>query len=303
MLLTILVLALLAALAAYLYTPDKPRAALEAQYAQSPSTFQGVAGIRLHLRDTGAKNAPTLILLHGFGSSLHTWDAWAQALQTDHRVIRFDLPGFGLTGPDATGDYSDTRAIAIILALMDQLHVAKATLIGNSMGGRIAWRFSAAHPERTEKLVLISPDGFASPGIEYDKPPAIPALMRILPYVLPTLLLRINLAPSYADPTRLQPITFERYRDMMLTPGNRQAILDRMAQMTLPNPIPLLRTIAAPTLLLWGERDAMIPFRNAADYQAALPHATLAPLPTLGHVPQEEAPNLSLIPVQAFLAP
>ena len=302
MLLALLLLALLAAAAAYLYTPDKSRTALEAKYAQPPSEFLTIEGVRLHLRDTGPRNAPALILIHGFASSLQTWDAWSEALETTYRVIRFDLPGFGLTGPDPTDDYSDERSIALIQALMDRLQIPKATLIGNSMGGRIAWRFAAAHPARTEKLVLISPDGFASFGIEYGKTPTVPALMRILPYVLPTALLRMNLAPSYADPTRLQPATVERYRDMMLVPGNRQAILDRMAQMRLPNPIPLLRTIQTPTLLLWGERDAMIPFRNAADYEAALPHATLAPLPTLGHVPQEEAPTLSLIPLKAFLA-
>jgi pimeloyl-ACP methyl ester carboxylesterase len=88
---------------------------------------------------------------------------------------------------------------------------------------------------------------------------------------------------------------------MMLAPGARAAMVARMQQVRLTDPVPLLRRIDAPTLLLWGEKDALIPFTNAADYMAALPHAELAPLPGLGHVPFEEAPDRSLAPVLPFL--
>ncbi len=294
---------LLIGLGAWLYTPDKPRAALEAEYAPPPSAFIEAAGLRLHLRDTGPRDAPPIIMLHGFASSLHTWEAWSNLLSPAYRVVRFDLPGFGLTGADPTGDYSDQRAIDVILALMDRLGLAKATIIGNSMGGRIAWRFAAAHPGRMDKLVLISPDGFASPGVAYNRKPVVPALMKVLPYTLPAFLLRQSLAPSYADPSHLNDPVVARYRAMMLAPGVRSAILDRMAQMTLPDPVPILQGLRTPTLLLWGERDAMIPVSNAADYLAALPDARLIRLPGLGHVPFEEAPETSIIPLRKFLAP
>ncbi|RYY97290.1 MAG: hypothetical protein EOO24_19995 [Comamonadaceae bacterium] len=88
----------------------------------------------------------------------------------------------------------------------------------------------------------------------------------------------------------------------MRAPGAREAMLSRMAQTVLVDPVPLLQTIRAPTLLLWGERDAMIPFANSADYLKALPQARFAPLPGVGHLPQEEAPVTSLALVQAFLA-
>ena len=93
-----------------------------------------------------------------------------------------------------------------------------------------------------------------------------------------------------------------RYRDLMLAPGVRDAMIARMEQVMLEDPEPLLRGIQAPTLLLWGEKDAMIPISNAADYLRTLPDATLATLPGLGHVPQEESPAVALAPVQAFLA-
>jgi pimeloyl-ACP methyl ester carboxylesterase len=88
----------------------------------------------------------------------------------------------------------------------------------------------------------------------------------------------------------------------MLAPGVRRAMLARMEQTVREDPVPLLRRIRAPVLLVWGEKDAMIPFSNAADYTKVLPHSRLVAFPGLGHVPQEEAPAKSLVPVKAFLA-
>jgi pimeloyl-ACP methyl ester carboxylesterase len=284
-----------------LYAPDKPRAELEAQYAQPPSEFIMVAGMRMHVRDTGPRDAPPVILLHGLGSSLLTWEPWARTLSYTHRVIRYDLPGFGLTGPDPSGDYFDTRSVAVLAALMDTLSIKRASLVGNSMGGRLAWMFAAEHPDRVDRLVLISPDGFASPEFAYGKKPDVPAVAEILPYTLPTGVLRLTLEPAYGDPKRLTPETVQRYRDMILAPGVRQALLDRTAQIMLEPPEPLLRHVQAPTLLVWGEKDGFIPFSNAGDYLAAMPHVRLLVFPDLGHVPMEEAPARSLAPVEAFL--
>ena len=128
---------------AWLYTPDKSRAELDAKYHLGPGDYREAAGIRVRLQDTGPRDAPTVILLHGFGSSLETWDAWSDELSSDHRVVRLDLPGFGLTGPDPSGDYSDARTMVILAALMDGLGIQRASVVGNSMGGRIAWKFAA----------------------------------------------------------------------------------------------------------------------------------------------------------------
>lgn len=286
----------------WLYTPDLAREDLEARYAAPPSIFVAADGVRVHVRDTGPRDAPAIIMLHGFGASLHTWEDWAQALSAEYRVIRFDLPGFGLTGADPTGDYTDARAEAVLAALMDTLHVPRAILVGNSMGGRIAWRFAASHKPRVTRLVLISPDGFAGAGFAYGQAIGVPMTARLLPYVLPTPLLRASLAPAYGDPQRLTEAVVARYRDMILAPGVRDAALARMEQVVLADPVPALRSLHVPVLLLWGEQDRMIPIGNAADYLAALPDARLVVLPGLGHVPQEESPAEALAPVRAFLA-
>lgn len=293
--------ATLVAAAIWLYTPDRPRAALEALYLAASSDYVQAAGMRLHVRDSGPREAPAIVLLHGFGSSLHTWEAWAGALAGRYRVIRLDLPGSGLTGPDPTGDYSDRRSREVLAALMDRLAVRRATFVGNSIGGRIAWSFAAATPERVDKLVLISPDGFASPGTAYGTAPKIPAWIGLFRYVLPTALVRSSLKPAYGDPSLLAEATVARYRDLMLAPGVRGAMIARLEQSTKTDPEPLLRAIQAPTLLLWGDRDALIPVSNAADYARLIPDTTAAILSGLGHVPMEEAPDVSLEPVRRFL--
>lgn len=284
------------------YTPDETRSRLEARYLVSAGDYVQLAGLRLHLRDTGPSGAPAIVLLHGFGSSLQTWDAWVGRLCERYRVIRYDLPGFGLTGADPTGDYSEARGIEVLQAVLDHLQIRRSVLIGNSMGGKLAWEFAAQHPERVEKLVLISPDGFASPGFAYGQPASVPAMLRLLPYSMPKALLRMSLVSAYGDPAALSDDIVTRYWDMMRAPGVRRAVIERLKQTILQEPEPMLRRVQAPTLLIWGEKDGMIPFDNSTDYLKNLPHATLVPLPGLGHVPQEEAPNASLSPVLAFLS-
>jgi len=292
---------LLAVAAGWLWTPDKDRALLEARYATAPTDFITVGGVRLHVRDTGPRDAAAVIMLHGLGASLHTWESLAAGLSTTGRVVRYDLPGAGLTGVDPTGDYADERGMEVLLALMDGLGLARASLLGHSMGGRLAWRFAAHHGDRIDKLVLIAPDGFASPGFAYGKPPEVPATMQLMKYVLPRPLLRMGLAPAYADSAALTDALVARYHDLLLVPGVRGAMIARMEQSVLQDPVPILATIEAPTLLVWGDADAMIPIANAADYVAALPSATLVTLPGVGHIPQEEAPAKVLAVVGDFL--
>lgn len=292
---------ILALLAFWLWTPDRDLAELDAAYLQAPGDRIEVAGTRLHVRDSGPKDAPAVILIHGFGGSLHTWEPWAQVLAADHRVIRFDLPGSGLSAPDPTGDYTDARSLQLLIALMDRLGIARASVIGHSIGGRIAWTFAARHPERVDRLVLVAPDGFASPGFTYGQAPEVPVSVQLMRYVLPKPLLRMSLEPAYGDPAFLSRELTTRYHDLMLAPGSRDALIARMQQTTLVDPLPLLRGIGAPTLLLWGEADAMIPVANAADYLKAIPNAKLVTLPGVGHLPHEEAAQRSISSVRTFL--
>ena len=308
----VLALGALTLLSLWLWTPDLPRATLEARYLAAPADLRQVGPWQLHVRDSGPPSsapgksdaqtdAPAVVLLHGFGSSLQTWDIWAQGLAASHRVVRIDLPGSGLSPPDLANDYRDERSLQLLNALLDDMGLSSVSLVGHSMGGRIAWTFAAKFPERINKLVLVAPDGYASFGFEYGKPMEVPATMGLMRHVLPKPLLRMNLQAAYAQPESLSDAVTTRYHDLILAPGARQAMLDRLAQTVLQEPGPLLRQIRAPTLLVWGEADAMIPVSNASDYLQAITGSRLVSWPQVGHLPQEEAAQLSLKAVVDFL--
>ena len=284
-----------------IWTPDQTRQSLESQYAKPPSQFMEVLGNRVHLRDTGEKNAPAILMIHGFGASLHTWDTWATLLEKDYRIIRLDLPGFGLTGPEVTNNYSDDRTNAILLEILRQLEIPQVVVIGNSIGGRIAWYFTSQYPQQVSHVILLSPDGFQSPGMTYGRAHEVPIMMSGMQWVMPKWLLKANLVPAYDDPASLQEDLLSRYFDLMLLPGVRSAMLERMRQTILKDPIPYLKTIQQPTLILWGESDRLIPVSNAQDYVKVMPHATLQALKKVGHLPQEEKANKNIKYVVEFL--
>ena len=298
--LALISLILLAAL--YLWTPDKSKAELEKIYGSPKNAYVSALGVNFHYQDTGpSKNAIPILFLHGFGASLQTWDTWAQALSEDYRVISVDLPGFGLTGEDPSGIYTDQRSVEVLEAFLKELKIPKVVLVGNSMGGKFAWQFAARYPNQVAKLVLISPDGYASPGIEYGKKTEVPAIAELYRYFFSKTFLAMNLEPAYANPKTLNDALVSRYYDLMLAPGVRGAILARMQQTVLQDPVPSLASIQVPTLLIWGEKDAFIPISNSNDYLKVMPNAKRVSLPNIGHLPQEEQPTIGLAALKEFL--
>ena len=285
------------------WTPDKSEELLLQSYSRPGTARLMVQQQPVFVQDSGPRDAPAILLLHGFGASLQAWDDWAPALEKNLRVLRIDIPGFGLSGPAVNQDYSDAADVARVIAVMDQLGVQQVIVAGHSMGGRIAWNLAAAHPERVSQLVLLSPDGFPDPNAKSDKTYEVPALLGLLPYSLPQWALRMGgVAPAFADNSQLTPQMMQRYHDMMLAPGVRTALLERMRQTRNSDPVSRLQSIKAPTLLLWGEKDAFIPVSNAQDYLKAMPQAKLVTLPDVGHVLHEEAPQASVQAVLDFLS-
>ena len=296
-------IAFLLALSVWLaWTPDKTEQVLLQSYNRPGTARLMVQQQPVFVQDSGPRDAPAILLLHGFGASLQAWDDWTPALEKNLRVLRIDIPGFGLSGPAVNQDYSDAADVARVIAVMDQLGVQQVIVAGHSMGGRIAWNLAAAHPERVSQLVLISPDGFPDPNAKSDKTYEVPALLGLLPYSLPKWALRMGgVAPAFADDSQLTPQMMQRYHDMMLAPGVRTALLERMRQTRNSAPVSRLQSIKVPTLLLWGEKDAFIPVSNAQDYLKAMPQAKLVTLPGVGHVLHEEAPQVSVQLVTEFL--
>ena len=284
-----------------LWTPDLERVELEKRYvASSPQTLD-VDGLKVHYKETGPKGAPALLLLHGFGSSLQAWDDWSLKLEQKYRVIRLDLPGFGLTGASPAHDYSEEKDLVVLTHFADKLGLEKFSVIGHSMGGKMAWSLAASQPERVQALVLMAPDGFPETKDIGTKPYEVPAIMGLIKYVLPKYLVRKSIEPAFADADALNDALVNRYFDMLRAPGVRGAILNRSNQTIYTDPVPRLKAIKAPTLLIWGEQDQMIPSTNAQSYANFLSNSTTVLVPKLGHLLQEEQPEKGLAAVMQFL--
>lgn len=292
---------ILAAVVFAFWTPDMSAAELEKRYAKPSLSVLEVDGLNIRYKDTGSKSAPVLLLLHGFGSSLQTWDDWSAQLEPHYRVIRLDLPGFGLTGPSPVNDYSEEQDLATLTHFVDKLGIAELSVIGHSMGGKLAWMFAAAQGPRVKVLVLMAPDGYPQAQDIGTQPYAMPAVMGLMKFFLPKYGVRKSLEPAFFDATALDERLIQRYHDMLRAPGVRGAILERGQQTIYTDPVPRLKKITAPTLLLWGQDDLMIPSSNAQSYAAVLADSQTALLPNLGHLLQEEQAHLGLAQVTQFL--
>lgn len=278
---------------------DIPESELEPRYTSSASRFVIVDGLRIHYRDEG--DGLVVLLLHGNGSSLHTWDGWTQVLRNDFRVIRLDLPGFGLTGPNASGEYSCVALAAFLDRFVNQLQLTNFHLVGNSMGGAVAWNYALDHPDKVRKLILVDARGFPR-----DKPRALvrwarmPLLNRLFRYATPRWLVEQQVKVMYADDTKVTDALVQRYYDLTRREGNREAIIARW-RLSEVSHVDRLRELRMPTLILWGREDQVFPAEDAYRFRALIPNAEVVVYPGAGHVPMEERSEETVADARRFL--
>jgi pimeloyl-ACP methyl ester carboxylesterase len=278
---------------------------LTARWAPPPSQFVTIDGMRVHVRDEGPRDDPApLILLHGTGASLHTWDGWARVLSEQRRVVRFDLPGFGLTGPDPRDDYSIEAYVATAMAVADALGIDTFDVGGNSLGGHVAWAAAVLHPDRVHRLVLVDSTGypFDSESVPIGfRLARTPVVRDWLDDVLSRRLVEASVRDVYGDPDRVTTELVDRYFELTTRAGNRRALVLRLGQLRadeLSDRIPELRQ---PTLILWGAKDRLVPLEVGRRFAREIRGSRLIVFDELGHVPQEEDPAATVRPVIEFM--
>jgi pimeloyl-ACP methyl ester carboxylesterase len=286
--------------------PDRTVESLVARWAAPPSDFIELNGQLVHLRDIGPRHDPQpIVLVHGTSASLHTWEGWMAELAKTRRVIAFDLPGFGLTGPRADNDYSADADARFTLALLDRLKLPPVVLGGNSLGGMVAWRVATLAPERVQRLILVDaaglPDSITSIPLGW-RLARTPVLGAVSEWALPREMVVQGLVKAYADPEKISADLVDRYYELTLREGNRSALRERLQQFQPGVDAERINSIRQPTLILWGGRDGIIAPASAQEFQRRIPGSTLVVFERLGHVPHEEDPAATLVPVQAFLA-
>lgn len=274
---------------------------LKDKYAYPSSSFISIDGINVHYRDVGKGEA--ILLIHGTGASLHTWEKWIDILSPGYRVISFDLPGFGLTGPDPNHNYQISRYTVILDSLMVKLKVDSFHIAGNSLGGLVAWRYTTQFPQKILTLNLIDAAGLPQPG---KKPPFIfqlaklPVLSTLMQKVTPKSIIENSMLDVYKNDQLVTEKLIDRYFELSLREGNRTAFVKRMSQLNEKLDIGDLKKITAPVLIQWGKDDRWIPLAKGYEFKKIIPKAELK-IYNSGHVPMEENPMETVEDYMIFL--
>jgi pimeloyl-ACP methyl ester carboxylesterase len=280
-------------------TNDIPLEELKVEFKNKNSRFVEVDGIFVHYVDEG--NGSPIILLHGTGASLHTWDLWSEKLKDKYRVLRITLPGFGLSGPRSDKKYKTKDYVNLLESFVELMGIEKFYLAGNSLGGSIAWLYTSFYQKKVKKLILINSSGF-----ELDEMPFVIRIARnnylnfLIKKTSPQFLIKKSLKEVFYDDNLVSKSITDRYYKLNLREGNRQAFIDR-ALVNYIDYTPRLKKIKSPTLILWGKNDEWINVKYAKKFKTMIKGSRLSIMNETGHIPMEERPFESLEIVMDFL--
>jgi len=294
----ILVILFLVGLISACSTPPNQKELVE-KYTNEHSKFLPLNEMNIHYREEG--EGEVIVLLHGTASSLHAWDKWTEALKKNYRVVRVDLPGFGLTGPHPNDLYEIDSDIQFINAFMQKLGYKTFHLVGSSLGGRIAWEYSLKHPKQVSSITLINALGYP----QENWPPAIemaqwPVMDTLVANLSPRFMFSVGLKEIYFDEEMVDDQLIDRYYELAHYPGNMGAFPKRV-KAKLDTESSIIKNVSVPTLILWGEEDLFFPVSRAFDFGKDITHATVQTYPNVGHLPMEEVPSKSVNDFKMFL--
>jgi pimeloyl-ACP methyl ester carboxylesterase len=287
--------------------PEIPLAELEARYGGRGSAYVDLpGGVRLHYVAAGDPAQPAVVLVHGYGDAYTSWEGWLPALAAGHRVYAIDLPGHGLTSAPEGYRASAAGYVAVVDAFAAALALPRFALVGNSMGGGVAWQHALAHGERLSALVLVDAAGWPLPP-----PKELPLAFRILQYRAGRwLLAHIDNRPlideglrrDVVDASVITPAFVDRWAAFQRAPGHREILMSAELGSFGSATEQTLATLRVPTLVLHGEADTLIPVASGRRFAASIPGARLVTYPKVGHLPQVEIPARSVADVVSFLA-
>lgn len=266
---------------------------------ERPGGMVYVGGTGLHYVERG--HGPPMVLVHGFLGSTVNFRVVMERLAPQVRAVALDLPGFGYSDRPLDIDLSHTAMAELLRAALDRLGIERATVLGHSMGGVIAMRLAAAHPERVERLILVA----APAPDEVHRLPLYPLLRPALPVALVLALaamphIRRSLRDLTYDPEFITDERWQAYTRPRRLHGSAHALIKLLGDIGHDPPLDPA-DIATRTLLLWGEADTAVPLRVAHRLHALMPDARLEVVPRAGHLVLEEQPDVSANAILRFL--
>lgn len=283
---------------------DKKLETLLPIYTSKESKFMPVLGMNVHYRIEGNESdSVPLVLIHGTSASLHTWDSLTLLLKDKKKIIRFDLPAFGLTGPNKENIYNTDIYSVFVDSVLEKLQVTSCIVAGNSLGGSIAWHYALYNKTRVQQLILLDASGYPKKNEKGSlgfKIASIPVINNLLLWVTPNFLVKKSLEGIFVDKNKINEESVNRYHDLLLREGNRKAALSIFKSGFTPNPAPI-KTISKPTLIIWGDQDQLINVSNAYLFNKDIKGSKLVVLQNVGHAPMEETPAKVAAEIATFL--
>lgn len=285
----------------------RPLAELTQKYADGTSGFVSINGLPVHYRDEG--HGEVVLLLHGEHSSLHVWDDWTTRLAKNFRVIRMDLPGHGLTGPD---EQTETYDLDYMLALVEEfitkleLDESELHMVGASYGGFVTWNYALRYPDALDSMILVDSTGYEQelhPVLSYNSQPFWGGLNS---WILPEGRVRSRLRSLYGKHHEIETDVITRTQDLMMRKGNRDAFIQVAGSMKQQleegeNDSHRIKYIQTPTLIMWGESDEWTSSRIMKHFKGDLPNGQLVSYEAVGHLPMEELPYQTARDAESFL--
>lgn len=261
---------------------------VKAKYTLPSSHFIKWRGAELHYTDEGSGFA--ILMIHGFGGSHRNFNSIADLLKDSFRVVRLDLPGFGMSDMPAEKELNPPEIYRDYLTFIcDTLNLDSFYVMGNSMGGWIGWQMAVETPEKVKGLVLLG-----SAGYEMDKIKAkavswlrYPLVVKALERGMPLLASEDAGVRCWANDSLINPVEVQANNDFWNRAGNLHAAFEVANSTVLPDTA-ALRNIKCPTLIVWGKQDEIIPMYHAGKFHRDIENSTLIVYDPCGHVPQVE---------------
>jgi len=292
---------------------DIPYATLQAQYGDASDRYLDLpSGVHLHYRDQGPPSGEPIVLVHGFAASLYDWQDWVARLSGHYRVISLDLPGHGLTEAPKGYRPQMNDMVGVVDALTDKLGVKRFVLVGNSMGGGVAWHYALKHQDKLDGLVLV--DSVYPPDLPGHKSRQknkvmvfnlvkVPVLRGLLTHVDLTPLVRQGLDTAFVNHSLVTSALVRRYSDFSRAPGHRAILLSLQDHEPEDGAAvnAALGRLTVPTLVMHGRDDMLIPWFGGERTAKAIPGSTFIVYPGVGHVPMEQIPDKSAADLEAWI--
>jgi len=267
----------------------------EAVFHADHSLFTEVDGVRVHYQEVGDRNAPPMILIHGFAASNLVWSkVLLELADAGFRVIAPDLPGYGYSAKPRHLDYTIASQAKLISSFVQQLGIQRALFVGSSYGAAIAATIALDHPALVEKLVLV--------GAVTNNKPTRYMLMRLFSSPI----IGDILSPLVVGSRRLLRLRMKRVYDRhswvlderrvdarhlpLATRGAHRAIIRTVRRWDAERVSRDAHLLTQPTLLLWGDNDREVPLRDGEHLHEEIPQSRLVVFRECGHLPQEEYP-------------